>query len=72
MIRSMRNVTPKFIVGSNGRKEAVLLRIAEYRRLMGKLEDLQDAVTLDRAEYTSKRLVSYSTVRKRLKRAGKL
>ena len=38
---------------------------------MGKLDDLQDAVTFDRAEYTSERLVSYSTVRKRLKRAGK-
>lgn len=59
-------------MGSDGRKEAVLLGMAEYHRLMGKLEDLQDALALDRAERTSKKLIPYSSVQKRLKRAGKL
>lgn len=68
----MRHIRARFIVGSDGRKEAVLLGMAEFHRLMGKLEDLQDALALDRAERTSKKLIPYSSVQKRLKRAGKL
>ncbi len=68
----MGNRQPKFIVSSHGRKEAVLLRVGEYRRLLGRIEDLEDALALDRAERTSKRLIPYAEVRERLKRAGKL
>jgi PHD/YefM family antitoxin component YafN of YafNO toxin-antitoxin module len=68
----MKSATPKFIVGSNGRKEAVLLDIGEYRRIIDELEDLQDALTLDRAERSSRKLVPYSAARSRLKRADKL
>ncbi len=72
MIADMKSSRPKYVVSSGGRKEAVLLRLAEYHRLTAKLEDLQDALTLDRAEDTSKKLVPYSVLRKRLKRAGTL
>lgn len=68
----MTNARARFIVGPNGRKQAVLLEMADYRRLLAKLEDLQDALALDRAERNSKTLLPYSLVRKRLKRAGKL
>jgi len=44
----------------------------QYRRMLQKLEDLEDALALDRAENTSKTLVPYEDVRRRLKRAGKL
>lgn len=71
-IENMRGIRVRFIVGSDGRKEAVLLGMAEYHRLMSKLEDLQDALALDRAERTSTNLIPYSSVQKRLKRAGKL
>jgi hypothetical protein len=49
-----------------------LLDLASYRRLLRRLEDLEDALTRDRSEVSSKRLVSYQRVRNRLKRAGKL
>jgi hypothetical protein len=48
------------------------LRLAEYRRLLRRIEDLEDALALDRAEETLKELLPYSVVRKRLKRIGKL
>ena len=68
----MRIDRPKFLVTSNGRKEAVLLRIGEYKLLLERIEDLEDAMALDRAERTSKKLLPYSEIRGRLKRAGKL
>ncbi|MHB8652345.1 MAG: hypothetical protein ACYDA9_00545 [Terriglobia bacterium] len=63
---------PKFIVGTRGRREAVLLDMNQYRRMLQKLEDLEDALALDHAEKTSKKRVPYQDVRRRLKRAGKL
>jgi PHD/YefM family antitoxin component YafN of YafNO toxin-antitoxin module len=68
----METAAPKYVVRSNGRKEAVLLNVAHYRRLLQRIEDLEDALALDRAERTSKKLVPYDQVRKRLKQAGKL
>ncbi|MBZ5565827.1 MAG: type II toxin-antitoxin system prevent-host-death family antitoxin [Acidobacteriia bacterium] len=68
----MATTSLRFVVGARGRRQAVLLDIAEYRRLMKKLEDLEDALALDRAEQTSNRLLPYAAVRKRLKRSGKL
>ncbi len=72
MIAPMATTSLRFVVGPRGRKQAVLLDMTEYRRLMRKLEDLEDALELDRAEEVSKRLLPYAVVRKRLKRSGKL
>ena len=72
MISAMSNARLKFVVSSSGRKEGVLLRVGEYRRLLRRIEDLEDATALDLAEKTSKRLIPYAEVRERLKRAGKL
>jgi len=44
----------------------------QHRVCCKKIEDLEDALALDRAERTSKKLVPYEDVRRRLKRAGKL
>ncbi len=72
MIWLMVNAKPKFVVSPNGRKEAVLLRVDEYRRLLERIEDLEDCIALDRAEKTAKRLIPYAKVRGRLERTGKL
>jgi hypothetical protein len=47
-------------------------RRARNRRLLLKIEDLVDALALQRPEETSKELLPYAEVRRRLKRAGKL
>ena len=72
MMCVMGNTKTKFVIASNGRREAVLLDVAHYRRLLQRIEDLEDALALDRAERTSKKLVPYEEVRKRLKQVGKL
>jgi L-rhamnose isomerase len=68
----MASTFPKFVISTSGRKEAVLLDWGEYRRMLRKIEDLEDAMALDRAEQTSKKMVPYAEVHRRLKRAGKL
>jgi len=68
----MSNGKPRFVVSAAGRREAVLLGVGEYRRLLARIEDLEDAMALDRAERTSKKLIPYERVRARLMRAGKL
>ena len=72
MIPPMGDIAAKFVVSPAGRKEAVLLGVAQYRRLLRKIEDLKDALALDRAERTSKKLISYFSVSRRLKAAGEL
>ncbi len=68
----MTDIKPKFLVSPSGRKEAVLLRVGEYKRMLERIEDLEDALALKRAERTSKKLIPYAEVRERLERAGKL
>ena len=69
---SRMGTAPKFVVGTSGRREAVLLDMNQYRRMLRKLEDLEDALALDRAERTSNKLVPYEDVRRRLEHAGKV
>lgn len=49
-----------------------MLDMNQYRRMLRKLEDLEDALALDRAERTSNKLVPYEDVRRRLEHAGKV
>jgi hypothetical protein len=49
-----------------------MLGLSDYHRLLRRIEDLEDSLALDRAEETSKQLLPYTVVRRRLKRAGKL
>lgn len=72
MITGMIQGSPRFIIGPDGRKRGVVLGVTHYRRLLRRIEDLEDILTLDRAAQSSKKLVSYETVRRRLRRAGKL
>jgi len=62
----MVSAKPKFVFTPDDRKEAILLRVGDYRRLLERIEDLEDAVALDRAERTSKKLVPYEKVHARL------
>lgn len=72
MVLAMNNRKPRYLASPSGRKEAVLLRLGEYKCMLERIEDLEDALALDRAERTSKKLIPYADVRERLKRAGKL
>jgi hypothetical protein len=68
----MGNTKARLTVGKSGQKDVLLVRRSHYRRLLRRIEDLEDALTLDRAESNSKNLLDYAEVREGLKRVGKL
>jgi len=68
----MANLKRRVNAGKGGQGEFLLLRRSHYRRLLRRIEDLEDALALDRAEDTSKNLLDYAEVHERLKRAGRL
>jgi hypothetical protein len=68
----MANTKAQVAVRKSGRNDVLLIRRSHYRRLLRRIEDLEDALTLDRAENNSKSLVDYAEIRKRLKQVGKL
>jgi len=68
----MENFKARASVGSVPEHDLVLVRKSHYRRLLRRLEDLEDALALDRAESSSKSVLDYSKVRRHLKQAGKL
>ena len=72
MIPFMRQTAPQFIIGPDGRNSGVVLELNHYRRLMRRIEDLEDALALDSAVESSRKLVNYESVREGLKRAAKL
>ena len=62
----MLNIKPKYVVDEKGRKTAVVLSIKDYRALMQRLEDLEDALYLDRAVETATGFRAYTEIREEL------
>ena len=62
----MLNIKPKYVVDEKGRKTAVVLSIKDYRALMQRLEDLEDALDLDRAVEAATGFRAYSEIRSEL------
>lgn len=68
----MLNINPKYLVDENGRKTAAVLSMKDYRLLMQRLEDLEDALDLDEAVETATNFREYSEIRSELQKAGTL
>ncbi len=62
----MLNIKPKYVVDEKERKTAVVLSIKDYRVLMQRLEDLEDALDLDQAVETATGFREYSEIRAEL------
>jgi hypothetical protein len=62
----------KYIVDEKGKKTAVLLDINEYRRFLQRMEELEDALSLDEAIQTAQSFRAYDEIRTELKREGRL
>ena len=59
--------TPKFITDNTGKKLAVVLTIKEYRKLIEKLEDLEDIKAFDKAMKRKQEFIpleDYKNIRK--------
>ena len=68
----MATTGTKYLVDKRGRKQAVLLDIKEYSRLVSRLEELEDTLDLDEAVRTARGFRDYREVREDLKREGRL
>jgi hypothetical protein len=62
----------KYLMDEKGRKTAVLLDIREYQRFLQRLEELEDALSLDEAIRTAQSFRDYGEIRAELKREGRL
>ncbi len=63
----MLNIKPKYVVDEKGRKTAIVLLIKDYRALMQRLQDLEDALDLDRAVETATGFRPYTEIRAELR-----
>ena len=68
----MQDTKARVTVRDRAQKDVLVVRKSHYLRFLRRIEDLEDALTLDCAENSSKDLLDYAEVRKRLKRIGKL
>ncbi len=69
---SVISLNPQFVVDKKGRKKSVLLSLAQYKQLLQRLEDLEDALALDEAVREAKGFRDYSEIRAELEKAGRL
>ena len=58
------NITPKYIVDTKGRKKAVVIDIKTYRRLLAHIENIEDALELDRSVQEAEPSRPYEEVRR--------
>ena len=68
----MLNIKPKYLVNDKGRKTAAVLSMKDYRSLMQRLEDLEDALDLDEAVETATGFREYTEIRAELQKEGNL
>ncbi|MEW6360397.1 MAG: hypothetical protein AB1696_28970 [Planctomycetota bacterium] len=68
----MIELKEKYLVDEKGRTAAVVLDVRAYRRLLQHLEDMEDALELDKARRAAKSFRPYHKVRSELKKAGRL
>ena len=65
------NVKPnRFVVDEHGKPQAVILSLADFRKLVRLIEDRKDAADLKRAIRTSRGTISHAKLLERLKRQG--
>ncbi|MCL0033755.1 hypothetical protein M1M98_00330 [Thermodesulfovibrionales bacterium] len=68
----MAVIKESFIVNEKGEKESVVLSLRDYLRLTEHLENLEDALELDKAEREAKSVRDYREIREELVREGRL
>ena len=64
----MLNVKPKCLVNEKGHRTAALLSMKEYRALMQRLQDLEDALELAEAVETATEFRAYAEIRAELQK----
>ena len=62
----------QYLIDKKGKKQAVLLPVKEYDRLLEELEDLRDALELEERAESASSFIPYDVLRRRLKKQGRL
>jgi PHD/YefM family antitoxin component YafN of YafNO toxin-antitoxin module len=62
----------RYLIDDKGKKRAVLLDIKEYQQFLQRLEELEDALSLDEAVRSAQNFRDYREIRAELKQAGRL
>ena len=60
----MEKMNKNYIITENGKKKYVILGISQYRKLLEKIEDLEDALDLEKAIKEAKSFRNYDEIRK--------
>jgi hypothetical protein len=68
----MATSSATYLTDRKGRKKAIVIDIREYRRLLERLEELEDALDLDKAVRSAKSFKDYREVFKELRGEGRL
>jgi len=68
----MLNVKPKYLVDEQGKRTAVVLSMRDYRKLLQRLEELEDALDLDEAVEAAKGFRDYNEIRAELQKEGRI
>lgn len=68
----MINIKPKYLINEKGRKTAAVLSMKEFRALIQRLQDLEDALELDEAVDTATGFREYAEIRTELQSEGKI
>ncbi len=68
----MTTTSARYVVDQDGRRQEVLLSVREYRKLLRRLEDLEDALELKEAVKTETKFHDLRDVMKELRRKGRL
>ncbi|MEW5818512.1 MAG: hypothetical protein AB1798_24365 [Spirochaetota bacterium] len=64
MPRSTQVAHPEFIINQEGRKKAVVIGLKEYETILERIEDLEDANDLLKAEREATSFTPYEQFRK--------
>jgi PHD/YefM family antitoxin component YafN of YafNO toxin-antitoxin module len=62
----------RFVVNEQGEREAIVLSMEEYRKLMAYLEDLEDSLELKHAMEEETEFIDYDEFAAKMKAEGKL
>ena len=65
-------IQAEYVIDEKGHKKSVVLPIKNFEKLMGYLEDLEDAVDLKKAKQSAKSFVEFDQIVKRLKVQGRI
>ena len=68
----MDRASVRYIVDADGKKTAVVLPVEDFDRLVEHLEDLEDALALDKAMGQTRDFAPYEEIRRDLKDEGRI